>query len=624
MTLDNLKHCEARFVAFMGTKHGMDFSSDDDTVALRQQLFGAMQAIRKAGLEGGLGGRPSDTLQDLNNAALNHVREALLRKTPIVPTLPPPKSRPHSMLQAQAQTQAQAQAQTQAQTQAQAQQPFLGMRDAVVTNMMPQQMSRDRDVYGQRDVQIMHTSLLAQPSSLSKARESPGVLMEYERASNERAPPSSPTTVLPPISESQATVSAMDTSEFENRLSEMNRAREDEAAAAAAALLQRQEGQDGGALAPAIVGGSSMAAVDPVAFARRAIQEADEFAAAAKTGGREQQQHFAQHDVLASPLGSASRTDALQAPPSHVRVVTKYLTLSGANRDLAGFPTRFRFAAKTGGRQTQSTLQGSYSNIAWIEATRLVIPMEAVNATGSVVTTKGFYNFEYSFAFPYLLLQIDEIEDLCDGTNEAIRQSFCTLLYDSEYKAPNGRGYVILKPAQDERKEYSTPMGSLPDLTMSIVKPNGTLFNSSRDAYTVSAVQYEAQNPTFLKVVVNQYFDRNEYWVGDYVNLSGMVLSGTPTSAANALVTYLTRPEGFEIVQLGASNAKGYFNSFYILGPGVLDPSSPGIIVIDSVITAAASTLQVATPARLLNASLQPVVTMRVGCLIGQTQTQTF
>lgn len=369
---------------------------------------------------------------------------------------------------------------------------------------------------------------------------------------------------------------------------------------------------------------------DNLAIARRVQQDTDAWHAASTS---------VSHLSLLQPALGSTRADHLTpAPRMTSDPQVRYLTLSSGDRDLTAYPNRYRFSARTGGVQGHSTLRGSYPNVSWIEATRVILPMEAMPATGSIVTTKGFYNLECSFAFQYLVLSIRGLDGSCDGTNELIRHAFCTLVYDSDYKAPNGRGYVLLRPAQDERKSYTTPLATLPEMVMTLAKPNGTLFNNSKDTYTVATLQYEPQNRLFLKVVLNEYFDRNEYWVGDYVRMSGLTLelvldgSAVEEPPASAYVAYLekyvNRPEGFEIVQLGASNTQGFHKSFYVLAPGILDQTNGAVIIDANIVSVVLSlgstpgdptaTVRVARHATLLNMSLQPVVTMRVGCLVGE------
>ena len=297
-------------------------------------------------------------------------------------------------------------------------------------------------------------------------------------------------------------------------------------------------------------------------------------------------------------------------------------------------PLRYQFTARTGGLQTGSSLVRTYHNIAWLEATRVVLPMEIVSATGSVIMPKGYYNIDYSFAFPYLILLLDDFDNVMDGTNELLRRAFCVFVYDQDYKAPNGRGYVMLKPAQQERKAFNTPMGSLRDLSVSLVRPNGVLFNSSRDDLTSSSLQYEAQNHLMIKVVCSQFFDRNDVWPGDMVRLSGfameVVAAAAPAGPMVAtgiveLASFLNRGEGHEVIQLGATNSQGFVNAFYVLASARFDSLNGGVVVDQGPIAAInglgagptdpTATTRVTSPARLMNMSLQAVLTMRVGCI---------
>jgi len=320
-------------------------------------------------------------------------------------------------------------------------------------------------------------------------------------------------------------------------------------------------------------------------------------------------------------------------PTVHIDV--HYLTISAADRDLVDQPERFRFTARTGGNQDVASLMRDYRNVAWIEATRIVLPMEIVQATGSSLGPKGYYRMEFSLAFQYLVLRVDGFEDGYDGTNDAVRRAFAVFVYEADYKAPNGRGYVLLRPAQDERRTFDpVPLASLRDLTLSIMKPNGTLFNGSRDEFKTSHLQYEALNRLFIKVIVDQFFDRNEIYVGDYVVIRGFELArrdassgGVGTADAEyvaALTAYIARKQGHEVVQLGSTNDSGFVKAFYILAPGVMDTSRGRVLVDDNIVSVigalgdgpsdTSAPVYVSSPGRIINASLQPVVTMRLGC----------
>ena len=249
-------------------------------------------------------------------------------------------------------------------------------------------------------------------------------------------------------------------------------------------------------------------------------------------------------------------------------------------------------------------------------------------ATGATAAAKPFYNYDFSFAYPYVMLCVDGFDNMYDGTNDSVRRAFCMFVFHRAYKAPNGRGYVVLQAAQNERMWFKTPLASLRDVRIAIEKPNGTLLNNSVDDYTVSAFEYNAQNRLYLKVVCDRYFDENEYFQGDAITIRGFRLApASPTTPGaqyfSTLNDFVGRPSGHEIVQLGKPNDQGFYKTFYILAPGVLDQGAGRVIidanlvgVVQLMATAGVTVLE--SPGRLVNASLQNVLSLRAGVQVFQ------
>jgi hypothetical protein len=86
----------------------------------------------------------------------------------------------------------------------------------------------------------------------------------------------------------------------------------------------------------------------------------------------------------------------------------------------------------------------------------------------------------------------------------------------------------------------------------------------------------------------------------------------------------VARKQGHEVVQMGATNDSGFVKAFYILAPGVMDTSQGRVLVDDNIVSVigalgagssdSIAPVYVSVPGRIVNASLQPVVTMRLGC----------
>ena len=327
------------------------------------------------------------------------------------------------------------------------------------------------------------------------------------------------------------------------------------------------------------------------------------------------QQLHATKEISLNPADFDMKLDTLvkeRIPSSHHHnavVATRCIALHGMDRDPLSFPYRYRFSVRTTGYD-DNALQGTYKNIEWMSAERVVIPMDI--GSERVVKPRP-YVYGYDFSYPYVALYIDGFDGLYDGTNGTIRRCFCLLVYDRSYRASNGRGYVVLKPASaDNKRIFNTPLASLRDLCVSLIKPNGTLLNNSLDVLSIESLVYETSNGLFMRLVTNKYFDLNEFFVGDVVVIRSLNCGG---GAGAAVDQYINRKEGHEVVKLGDANDQGFLKSFYILAPGILD-NVEGTIVLDEAIVGDVRALAgapVNTSGVVLNMSLQALVTMTVG-----------
>jgi ribosomal protein S17 len=302
----------------------------------------------------------------------------------------------------------------------------------------------------------------------------------------------------------------------------------------------------------------------------------------------------AQEKVLSSTKETFQNMDTMVVmpkqdflPPPNVKtiLIDKFLSINGFDRDWTVDTARFNFRIDFA-QKDNSVLQ-RYRNIKTIAATKVIIPMEIEEVQSLVNIPKPFYNYTFSFSYPYLLLRIDEISDVYDGTNENVRRTFCKLVFDKCYKAPNGRGYLVLTPMQHEMKTFHpTPLASLSQWTISIRRPNGMLLNESRDKNQVFKVEYEQYNKHYLKIVTKFFHDKNEFYKGDTVLIKGYGItkevSTMSDDAIAKLNAFICRPEGHEVLEMGQANDSGYYRNFYINGPGVFDDTI-GRFVIDSV-----------------------------------------
>jgi hypothetical protein len=205
-----------------------------------------------------------------------------------------------------------------------------------------------------------------------------------------------------------------------------------------------------------------------------------------------------------------------------------------------------------------------------------VVPLEICEKKTLNMVPKNSFEHEYGLMYPYLLLNIDETSGPYEGTNTAVRHAFAKFVHQSSYRSPNGRGYMIMRPMQDESFEFRpAPMASLSSMTLQIQKPNGTLYNESFDDIGIIKLEYEAWNLKYVKVVTDKFFDRNEFYIGDSILIRGF------NTGIREIDSFANRPEGHEIVEIGKANAQGFHNNFYIVAPGKIN-SNVGKMEVDS------------------------------------------
>lgn len=234
-----------------------------------------------------------------------------------------------------------------------------------------------------------------------------------------------------------------------------------------------------------------------------------------------------------------------------------------------------------------ASMVGTFKNIHSIQVTNVSIPTEIFNSyvsEGGVnpIQLEGTQYYNYNFNFPYILCNIEEFQDVYDGTDDIIRKTFCQLQLENFIKTPNGRGYVILKPVQNEKKIfYPNPLANLPTLNISLLKPNGELLNNTEDGlsiFTVSLIQN-----FYLKVVVKEYFDKNAFYHGDYVRIRNFniyqINSDIDKAHVDIMNTFINRPEGHVVFETGDANESGYYNAFHIFAPGHFDKTIGRFVV---------------------------------------------
>jgi hypothetical protein len=333
---------------------------------------------------------------------------------------------------------------------------------------------------------------------------------------------------------------------------------------------------------------------DAAIIFRKQLEEEDLMRAAAKPGN-----NLPIISSEALDLRQVAAAAAVQVPPSSRRLVQRFVSINSFDRHWIHDPFRYAYTVWFSGFG-QSDGQHRYKSVRELAVTRLVIPMEVNEKPSLSLTTLAMSNTsahnDNAFNHAYLMVCIDGFDDVYDGTNDRVRRAFCMMVFDKAYRAPNGRGYIVMQPAQAERKLfYPAPLSDLRNLKISIVKPNGAIVSNSTDDYGVSKFEHEDYNPTHLRVVLDKYFDKKEFFVGDTVlfrdykahthaDCCGIV--PVDPGSVQMLNEFINRAEGHEIAELGQPNENGFFRTFHIMAPGHLDKVAGKLVVNTRVIDA--------------------------------------
>lgn len=301
-----------------------------------------------------------------------------------------------------------------------------------------------------------------------------------------------------------------------------------------------------------------------------------------------------------------------------VKTVTeRYLVINGHDRDPDSKNYRYKFKVNL------LNLSYTFNNITTIQFPKLILPQD-YNQCAYLEPQLLESKADNRLAIPYVILYVDEIGEEYDGFNDLSRKTTMCFVYDTLFKCSNGRGYVIMKPAQNEIKVYNQSLASLSHLTISIKKPSGALISMVQDNYGIFKVEYEYYNQLYLKIVVDKYFGKGEFNIGDTVKLSDYKIflpsmANTSTlrqSDFTDVNEFINRLEGHEVLQLGEPNDNGYYKSFYIYAPNTFD-ANIGKRIVNKCSTDAIKTYnEYMTPVgngNIINTSIQPVLYMTIG-----------
>jgi hypothetical protein len=266
------------------------------------------------------------------------------------------------------------------------------------------------------------------------------------------------------------------------------------------------------------------------------------------------------------------------------------------------------------GLRLSPTSTVKFRNIVRIELVKAIMPGESLDYS---LVTRGYtsgitYSNSYNInvlSFPYVQLNIPELDNNVYGTNLSANASFGMLQYDANwiYDTNNAtaRGYFAMIPKflKCQKVYQPTPLATLQKLTFNFQRPDGTPLSTIPDTLNISQITssksyivnagafiygYDsgvesATSASYYMIKTSTYFNNLTFSVGDRILMQNIGWTVPPTDAtaqqSQALLNYLQSAAGVLVVATGyssniksttgitvGSNTQGYCNVIIVRG----------------------------------------------------------
>jgi hypothetical protein len=249
-----------------------------------------------------------------------------------------------------------------------------------------------------------------------------------------------------------------------------------------------------------------------------------------------------------------------------------------------------KLSSSTNPTLTQTLLNAQAVAITSINAGNSAAPTSAANSaqsnfqrlldinsllTSSVVS----YDTDFSkniYGYPFVTLNIDELDTNTYGTSNSMDNAFGILQYDSNWTDNTdslGFASLIPKHMKCQRIYAPTPLATLNKLSIRLQQPSGSLVNTTSDTFDISGIflsRYSSiqsyfnntmdlsgttySDPTgeYIWLDCKKWFSKYQVAVGDRIQIKNLK-SVSPTPAVLDLMSYLQNSDGLVVAGLGWS-----------------------------------------------------------------------
>lgn len=249
-----------------------------------------------------------------------------------------------------------------------------------------------------------------------------------------------------------------------------------------------------------------------------------------------------------------------------------------------------------------------FRNIVRIEFVKAVLPIEntdiIVRKTGTQNTSLGYDTtfLKNIFGYPFVTLNVDELDTNNYGTNNNMDNAFAILQYDANWTDnTNSLGFTSMIPKHMKcQRIYSpTPLATLNKLTVRLQQPNGSLVSSTADTLDVNGAflsingdlltyagaplaattKYVDTSGEYIWIDSKTWFSKYQIAAGDRIQFRNLnALSSTPTAAQIDFLAFLQREDGHMVVDTATAAADGNnvagYSKYIIIRSKFADPTT--------------------------------------------------
>jgi hypothetical protein len=256
---------------------------------------------------------------------------------------------------------------------------------------------------------------------------------------------------------------------------------------------------------------------------------------------------------------------------------------------------RFNFSVNlysgnpTNGVSVMPKATARFRNIVRIEFVKAVLPIENTDIIVRKTSTSA-YDTTYLknvFGYPFVTLNVNELDTNNYGTNNNMDNAFAILQYDANWTDnTNSLGFTSMIPKHMKcQRIYSpTPLATLNKLTVRLQQPNGNLVSSTPDTLDVNgaflsitadvstyagatlagATKYVDSTGEYIWIDSKTWFSKYQVAAGDRILIRNLnPLSSTPTAAQIDFLAFLQREDGHMVVDIATTAADGSNSAGY-------------------------------------------------------------